>query len=262
MFKTQAEQAISYVGTASDIAKSFGFFGAAAKKLSSPAASTDRLALTAPPPPPASNSSAQGWARWAPAVGGALLAAGAAGAAYYRRDDLAEGWKWGNDHMKYVGTLWDEKALHARLARLAAIRDELGVRFCVFYTVLDAAAPRGETRTFCVLPKKGSREASFWAPTHNKLAQDEVNAHISMFEPKVNDGYYDLGLRTVHVSRRAGVLHGTLTCAVWVRVDCAGRDARWECGCFSAESGQRVDDERVLYELLLYVTIRVAKTAI
>ncbi|KZV78282.1 hypothetical protein EXIGLDRAFT_717423 [Exidia glandulosa HHB12029] len=203
VFKNQAEQAISYVNTASDIAKSFGFFGAAAKKMSSPAASTDKLALTAPPSASATNQSAvAGWAKWAPAVAVAIVTAGAAGAAYYRREDIASSWKWGNDHMKYVGNLWDEKALHARLEALARIRDELGVRFRVYFTVLDSK-PAGEPRTFCVLPKKGSREGSFWEPAHNKLAQDEVNAHVSMFDPKVNDGYYDLGLRTAHLVREA-----------------------------------------------------------
>ncbi|KZV97257.1 hypothetical protein EXIGLDRAFT_764551, partial [Exidia glandulosa HHB12029] len=149
VFKNQAEQAISYVNTASDIAKSFGFFGAAAKKMSSPAASTDKLALTAPPSASATNQSAvAGWAKWAPAVAGAIVTAGAAGAAYYRREDIASSWKWGNDHMKYVGNLWDEKALHARLEALARIRDELGVRFRVYFTVLDSK-PAGEPRTFC-----------------------------------------------------------------------------------------------------------------
>lgn len=185
VFKYQADQAISY---ATDVVKSFGFFNAASQK------ATSSTALV--PAQTAAKPAANGWARWAPAVGGALLAAGAAGAAYYRRDDLASGWQWGNDHLKYVGTLWDENALRARLDGVA----RTGVRFRNFYTILDTG-----DRTFCVLPKRGSRDASLWEPTKNRLAQDEVGAHVSMFNPKENDGYYDLGLRTAHIVREAMV---------------------------------------------------------
>ncbi|EJD48423.1 hypothetical protein AURDEDRAFT_144029 [Auricularia subglabra TFB-10046 SS5] len=204
VFANKAEQAISYVQTARDVATTFGLFTGAAKSASqrnSPTVSTDKL-ITAPPPPPAPAKTGGGWTKWAPALGGALLAAGAAGAAYYKRDDLTQGLGWANDHMKYVGNLWEEKALHARLDALARIRDALGVRFKVFYTVLDAKAP-GQTRTFCVLPKRGSRDAAFFEPAHNKKVTDEVDAHVSMFDPKVNDGYYDLGLRAAHIIRDA-----------------------------------------------------------
>ena len=33
----------------------------------------------------------------------------------------------------------------------------------------------------------------------NTLATDEVSAHMGMFNPKTNDGFYELGLEVVHV---------------------------------------------------------------
>jgi hypothetical protein len=34
-------------------------------------------------------------------------------------------------------------------------------------------------------------------PQRNTLAADEISAHMGMFNPKTNDGFYDLGLEVV-----------------------------------------------------------------
>lgn len=40
---------------------------------------------------------------------------------------------------------------------------------------------------------------------------DEVTAHVSMFEAKVNDGYYELGLATAQLVREAVMIgRGTI----------------------------------------------------
>lgn len=89
--------------------------------------------------------SASGWAKWAPAayaVGGALLASAAAGTAYYKKEELVTGvgvmtQSVGSgyiamlDHMKYVGSLWDEKAMWTRMESLARAEDDHGVIFRV-----------------------------------------------------------------------------------------------------------------------------------
>lgn len=62
-------------------------------------------------------------------MGGALLAAGAAGAAYYKREEIGVGYAWATDHMKYVGTLWDEATLKRRLEDLFQIEEKMGVMF-------------------------------------------------------------------------------------------------------------------------------------
>lgn len=63
------------------------------------------------------------------AVGGALIAGAAAGTAYYKREDLGGAYAWAGDHMKYVGTLWDEKRLQVRLDTLLQIENEMNVSF-------------------------------------------------------------------------------------------------------------------------------------
>ena len=57
------------------------------------------------------------------------MAAGAAGAAYYKRDEIGVGYTWATDHMKYVGTLWDEDTLKRRLEDLFQIEEKMGVMF-------------------------------------------------------------------------------------------------------------------------------------
>jgi hypothetical protein len=46
---------------------------------------------------------------------------------------------------------------------------------------------------FCLLPESSSDAFQRFVPAHNTLAENEVGAHISMFEPTKNDGYYQLG---------------------------------------------------------------------
>lgn len=84
--------------------------------------------LIANTPAPAKDSNS--WVKWA-SYGGAVVAAGAAaGTAYYKRDDLALGYSWATDHMKYVGNLWDdESAMRKRVENLIDIEQDMGVPF-------------------------------------------------------------------------------------------------------------------------------------
>lgn len=90
-----------------------------------------------------STASTGGWAKWAPAayaVGGALLAGAAAGTAYYKKQELAtsvgtvakgvnSSYTYVLDHMRYVGNLWDEKTMWARLEGLVKAEEVHGVIF-------------------------------------------------------------------------------------------------------------------------------------
>lgn len=69
-----------------------------------------------------------------------MLASAAAGTAYYKKQELATGvgtvakgvgggYVALLDHMKYVGNLWDEKAMWERLEGLARAEEDLGVLF-------------------------------------------------------------------------------------------------------------------------------------
>ncbi|KDQ64254.1 hypothetical protein JAAARDRAFT_118213 [Jaapia argillacea MUCL 33604] len=213
VFKNSATKAFEYAQAAhsvvTDVMGAFSYFGAKQTPNSADSAKAPVALLTGPPQSPSSSST--GWAKWAPAayaVGGAVMAGAAAGTAYWRREDLGSGYSWASDHMKYVGNLWDDKILKLRVESLVEIERDLGVTFRTYYTYIPPQPPAHMTpRTFIVLPDSSSPYASHFFPTRNTLAEDEVQAHIGMFEASTNDGYYELGLETAMVIRE-GIMTG------------------------------------------------------
>ncbi|WOO85647.1 uncharacterized protein LOC62_07G009144 [Vanrija pseudolonga] len=129
---------------------------------------------------------------------GALAALGvaAAGTAYMRRDDLAGGWKWGYDHMTFVKNLFDEEGMKARLKRIDELRETRNVVFANHFTLIPPKGFEGK-RTFAIVPSSSGATADAWIPASNSRASDEVEAHTGMFNPRTNDGFYDLGLAVV-----------------------------------------------------------------
>ncbi|ORY32635.1 hypothetical protein BCR39DRAFT_523294 [Naematelia encephala] len=143
--------------------------------------------------PPPSNRTMYG-------LGAVALGAAAAGTAYYRREDLANGWKFGYEHMTFVRNLWDEAALRGRLDGIAELGDHHRVLFRNFYTHLPAKPPSYLiSRTFCILPPMSHPLYPVFVAASNTVAADEVSAHMGMFNPKTNDGFYDLGLEVIKV---------------------------------------------------------------
>lgn len=200
VFKNSATKAVEYAGVARTVVSDvFSLFGK--KGASSTVSGQPPLAIAAAP------TVESGWAKWAPAayaVGGALVASAAAGTAYYRRDDIGSGYSWATDHMNYVRNLWDEEALRKRMRDLDDIQVHLGVTFCSFYTLLPPAPPSfSSPRTFVILPQRTSPIAAHFLPAINHQAADEVQAHTNMFNPRSNDGYYQLGLDTAKIIREA-----------------------------------------------------------
>ncbi|KAF9464385.1 hypothetical protein BDZ94DRAFT_1256321 [Collybia nuda] len=162
-----------------------------------------KTGTSTPPQPSAGNS---GWKWAAPAayaVGGAILAGAAAGGAYYKRDDINEGFTWATDHMKYVGNLWDENTLKKRVDALIDVEEQEGVLFRTFYTLIPAMPPFSPSRTFIVLPRSTTRPSSHFLPAKNGVAPNELQAHTGMFGAKTNDGYYELGLATSQIIRES-----------------------------------------------------------
>ncbi|KZV75091.1 hypothetical protein PENSPDRAFT_647370 [Peniophora sp. CONT] len=204
VFKNSATKAF---GTFADVAKATtDIWGAISEYSKSTATSAKQPAglLTAPPSAPAAE--AGGWAKWAPtayAVGGALLAGAAAGTAYYRRSDILVSYTYLQDHMKYVGNLWEEKAMEERVVAILKAEEEHNVVFRNFYTLIPPdISTTVNARTFCVLPKT-ALAANHFIPARNTLAEDEIHAHTGMFEPSTNDGYYQLGLAVAGIVREA-----------------------------------------------------------
>ncbi|KAK2466069.1 hypothetical protein APHAL10511_001711 [Amanita phalloides] len=149
-----------------------------------------------------------GWGRWvapaAYAVGGAVLAGAAVGSAWYKREDLGQGYEWATDHMKFIGNLWDEKALQKRVNDLTGLEKSHSILFRTFYVHLPPAPPQHtSSRTFIVLPKLYAPAALHFLPAKNGLASDEIQAHVGMFAAATNDGYYELGLAAAKIIREA-----------------------------------------------------------
>jgi len=178
----------------------FGAFGQSAGK------SAPGIGQPAAVPAPSSPSSGR-WGRWgqaAYAVGGALVAGAAVGTAYYHRPNIESGYGALMEHMQYVGALWDKDALANRVRNLVEGETTHGVLFRTFYTLLPPTPPtHPQPRTFCTLPETSSSAFQHFVPALNTLAEDEVRAHVNMFDPGKNDGYYQLGLEAAAVIRRS-----------------------------------------------------------
>ncbi|KAI0082476.1 hypothetical protein K474DRAFT_1655250 [Panus rudis PR-1116 ss-1] len=206
VFRNSATQAAGYVKSAS------GFFSHFRSK-SQGAIPIPKAAPAAAAPieaGPAQRASV--WKKWAPVVGGALVAGAAVGTAYYKRDELGSSYTWATDHMKYVSALWDEKALRSRVDSLLEIEKTLGVTFRDFYTYLAPSPPTYTSgRTFIIVPDASTPYASHFLPAQNGLASDEVQAHTGMFDGKTNDGYYELGLMSAQLIRDAVVTLRTMS---------------------------------------------------
>nr|XP_031859184.1 uncharacterized protein CI109_005380 [Kwoniella shandongensis]KAA5526256.1 hypothetical protein CI109_005380 [Kwoniella shandongensis] len=149
-------------------------------------------------------------------LGAVALGAAAVGTAYYRREDFINGWKYGYEHMTFVGNLWDEQALKDRLSATDELNRERNILFYNYYSHLPRSPPTHLlNRTFAILPPIVHPLYPRFRPASNTLAKDEVSAHMGMFNPKTNDGFYDLGLDVVReigerieeegVGRAAGV---------------------------------------------------------
>jgi hypothetical protein len=73
-----------------------------------------------------------------------------------------------------------------------------------FYALIPPSPPANlSPRTFCLLPEPSSDAFQRFVPALNTLAEDEVRAHVGMFDPTKNDGYYQLGLEAAAVIRQA-----------------------------------------------------------
>ncbi|KAI0251326.1 hypothetical protein BJV78DRAFT_1212497 [Lactifluus subvellereus] len=205
VFKNSATKVAGYVQNVQKGAS--GLWSAFSQPVREPAAAVaqSKGLLPAPAQPPAPSPGR--WGSWTPAayaIGGALIAGAAAGTAYYHRAELEGSYGALMEHMQYVGALWDKDALAERVRHLVKGETMHGVIFRTFYTYLPPALPAHPSpRMFCLLPESSEDAFQHFVPARNTLAEDEVRAHVSMFEPGKNDGYYQLGLETAAVIRRA-----------------------------------------------------------
>jgi hypothetical protein len=152
----------------------------------------------------------QRWGKYAMFAGAAGAVAAGGAAAYLNRDTITEGWGWVGSHLEFVGCLLRGEELKARMGSLVSLHEEQGIGFANLITVLGKGARRadknpaggsavvevanGAERTFCNLPQKDGWRGYFERSVNEKVT-DEVAAHMSMFVPRENPGYYVLGER-------------------------------------------------------------------
>jgi hypothetical protein len=167
-----------------------------------------------PAPPARAVSDANGDAASAPLwqrYGRVAMFAGAAGAiaaggaaAYMKRDQISEGLNWATSHLEFIGALARPEEMQKRLAKVAKHTSASDFGFTNMYTTLGRAVNSqqqtqkeswtgkvaGKDRTFCNLPKGELK--NFFIPAVNDKGTAETWAHMNMFEPKNNPGYYTL----------------------------------------------------------------------
>ena len=155
----------------------------------------------------------QSWGKYAMFAGAAgAVAAGGAAALYSQREKISAGWGWASSHLLFIGDLARVENLKERVKNLELACEERGSGCADLYTKLGKGAREGygvtatmagKDRTFCNLPKKvedangqgkeAKMEGMVWLDAVNEKVRDETQAHMSMFLPRENPGYYALG---------------------------------------------------------------------
>lgn len=221
--ETHYKTASTAYTTLSEVASVFGYGTASNSTPSSPAPGKQPKALL--PKPDSANdamsasmaaknadaAATPAWQRWGKlamfaGAAGAVVAGGAA--AYLKRDTITEGWSWVGSHLEFVGCLMRGEELKSRFDSVIHLQDDKAVGFKNLVTVLGKGAQGrvvasgylenvsvGDAqRTFCTEPKSERSKNIFERVVIDK-APDEIQAHMNMFYPRENPGYYGMSER-------------------------------------------------------------------
>lgn len=110
----------------------------------------------------------------------------------FARDEGTVGWcrgvgerhGWGrSDRVSQVSSHWSHSP---QLRADAAARS--------YYTLIPASTNHPQPRTFCILPASTHPLFPCWRPSQSAVPEDEVAAHIGMFNPVTNEAFYEIGL--------------------------------------------------------------------
>jgi hypothetical protein len=115
------------------------------------------------------------------------------GLAYVSRESIGEGFAWMASHLKFVGALMKQTQLTTRLERLSQLE---GVGLINIYTSLGengywSGGYFVPKRTFCAIPT-GKGQSRLFIEQPNPKAENEIEAHCSMFKPNKNEKYVEM----------------------------------------------------------------------
>ncbi|KAF9906796.1 hypothetical protein BX616_000622 [Lobosporangium transversale] len=141
-----------------------------------------------------SSGSKWSWGSVALGVGAAVLATGAAVTV---NSHVNKGMEYITSHLQFVGILWNSTQLTRRVADVL----KLPIGFHCFYTQVQIPASSANnwkttSRTFVELASIPSDMQSKFSPRMCS-GQDEIEAHMEMFNPSKNFDYYQMGDETV-----------------------------------------------------------------
>lgn len=204
------------------VTSAFGLGGSAANAPTTGGAAPSAPMKALPAPDDVDVAAVPAWQKWGKyamyaGAAGAVLAAG--GAAYANRGQISEGWGWATSHLEFVGCLAKGAQLERRVGEVIGLSKGRTVGFRNIYTRLGSGAGTlssndgdgakssgggwahsvvGSERTFCLLPKSGETREFFEASLNDK-ADSEIAAHMNIFTPKDNPGYYMLSERAKEI---------------------------------------------------------------
>ncbi|KAF9999163.1 hypothetical protein BGZ79_007210 [Entomortierella chlamydospora] len=138
-----------------------------------------------------SSSSKWGWGTIALGVGAAVVATGAA---VVVNRHLNKGMEYVTSHLQFVGILWNNAQLRRRVANTL----ELPIGFHCFYTQVQIPTSssnnwKSTSRTFVELTSIPDDIRSKHFSIRECSGQDEIEAHMEMFNPGKNFDYYQMG---------------------------------------------------------------------
>lgn len=143
----------------------------------------------------------------------AAIGTAAASAVINKTNPVDESYRWVTEHLAFVRNLWEVDAMSQRLDDCHTNH----IPFHCFYTRLRArpgslgpqpTGPLDPTlRTFILLPDEHKPYAAYFSPLdfpiRESLTQptvDEITAHTSIFQARVNTSYFSMGLDSAQLA--------------------------------------------------------------
>lgn len=126
------------------------------------------------------------------------------GLAYINRGSVGKSFAWLSDHFTFVGALLRQKELNRRLERMGALQ---GVGIHDFYCSLGengywSGGYFVPERTFCAIPEESHSAYPLFSRCVTTRAEDEIEAHLTMFRPEKHRGYEDMTDRSADLVKK------------------------------------------------------------